>query len=136
MNTHESYVSLTTAELLKEAGFDWSVNDYYVHRLYIPDEEKWEVETFKDGKKPCSDEYYPRPSLSVAQRWLREVKGYDVFVVPCNGLYFYRVRKYYHEDKVDYFDYPNNDAFHTYEEAQEAGIKNALEIILEKGGEK
>lgn len=136
---HEYYVSLEVAKLLKQAGFDWPCNHAICcDSTHYPNLKEGDVLEYNhlecsevmEGKKPhmllC-------PTLEVAQRWLREVKGHDVFVAPCNGLYFYTVRKYYNEDKVDYFDYPNNDAFHTYEEAQEAGIKKALELILEKG---
>lgn len=128
-NTHEYYVSLETAKMLKEAGFDWKCMKCYNHEVMFD----MESDEIREQCPQHSSYDVLAPTIDVAQRWLREVRMHDVFASPCNGLYFYTVRKYYHEGKVDYFDYPNKDAFDTYEEALEAGIKKALEIILEKG---
>lgn len=134
---HECYVSLEVAKLLKQVGFDLECMCYYsVNTLHEPNNGfihiyKQYSALFYDHNRTKMP-VYSAPTLEVAQKWLREVKRHDVFVFPCNGLYFYTVRKYYNEGKVDYFDYPNKDAFDTYEEALEAGIKKALELILKK----
>jgi hypothetical protein len=128
---HECYVSLEVAKLLKEAEFDWECNRFY----------------------DCTNsdciryEEYHTPTLDVAQRWLREVKGIYIGIVAIenkravtnsDGWTFH-----YEYGKPTFdCDIQNercetistlDDSFDIYEEAQEAGIKKVLEIILEKG---
>ena len=88
-----------------------------------------------------------RPTLEVAQRWLREVKGIYIgitaienkrAVTNSDGWTFHYeygkptfdcdIKDERCEDMCTLYD-----SFDTYEEAQEAGIKKALEIILNKG---
>ena len=74
------------------------------------------------------DEYYCY--LCLAQKWLREVKGIEVNVV-C--VYILNNKKYsYVVFKGRYNQELIEEGFDTYEEAQEADIKKALEI-LKKG---
>ena len=126
---HECYVSLEIAKLLKEAGFDWKCIDfydildltYYQHNKPI----NWNGET---------DIICSRPTLDVAQRWLREVKncyaGVEVFVhdLDKNNIYYtYNWAVYFNGDRYSGSDY---DTTRYYEVAQEASIKKALKIIL------
>lgn len=115
---HEYHVSPEVAKLLKKVGFDWETFGYYNKLRFFHNAIPHNGETSS-------------PTLEVAQRWLREVKNthiivtynptlrgdyvYDVFV-PCN--------KFWLGSPISY---------DRYEEALEAGIKRALEIILEKG---
>lgn len=132
MNTHETYVSLETARLLKEAGFNWEIRslydeqNYFVCSLYGD----WNNVTI------CKS----APTLDVAQRWLREVKECAVIVMThnvqaaCVTAYVYCI---YPTNGVHPCKHVNGFAedqcFDTYEQALEAGIKKALEIISEKG---
>lgn len=131
---HEYYVSLEVAKLLKEAGFDWKVNHYYFTQ-------NGKTEAKSDFRHPAQNynesmatmdsksfefEVCSRPTLDVAQRWLREVMKIEIFVEPFVGFYKYMVEEL-SEDGI--YDYGRSES---YEEAQEAGIKKALEIILEK----
>ena len=134
MNTHETYVSLETAKLLKQAGFDWEVNHLF------------HLERFSELESPYRNhnsgldafghdnggQYMSAPTLDVAQRWLREVKRINVEVMylfePCNH---YFARACYLDTNTP-LCIPNPPASTIFEEAQEAGIKKALEIILEK----
>ena len=132
MNTHESYVSLETAKMLKKAGFDWETRTAY--RL-------------KDAKfaDKCNnyifwndtDAFCSAPTLDVAQRWLREMKGLHICVkagaASINCKYFVTV--IVSDTKWGNIQDNNRKTimFDTYEEAQEAGIKKELEMILEKG---
>lgn len=129
MNEHESYVSLETARMLKEAGFDWECRKCYDGEVMF-DMEPDEI------RKQCpqhSKQDIPAPTLEVAQRWLREVKS--IFISISSGLKEHMVydckivdwRRGYNEN------YYMDETFNTCEEAQEAGIKKALELILEKG---
>ena len=120
MNTHETYVSLETAKLLKQAGFDWECNRFY----------------------DCTNsdcvryEEYPAPTLDVAQRWLREVKGMCLTIQPL----FDKVNEQFNV-VVGFTPFIHRmdgemiiaslDNEHSYEKAQEAGIKKCLTLILE-----
>ena len=128
---HEYYVSLKVAKLLRDAGFDWRCRKCYNNGVLF-DMESDEIRTLA----PQHSSYdVLAPTIEVAQRWLREVKSFDIYVCPTNGLYFVHIRKYLEpvETKCEYSEYPNQFVCHTYEEAQEAGIKKALEMILEIG---
>lgn len=117
---HEYYVSLEVAKLLKEAGFDWGCREYY-------------PENFLTSRY----EEYAKPTIEVAQRWLREVKGIYIMVfkdfTTIDGWHYFVVKKEDWElgNESNFYQQESNN--HTYEEAQEAGIKKALEMILEKG---
>lgn len=138
---HEPHVSLDTANLLKQAGFDWNCQGFYKENVF-----------YSGSIEYCSNYHYQEsvyaktPSLYVAQRWLREVKR--IFIT----VSVYAVIEQGHEitdsDKFSVYaetwdsqsEFWNKwssifeiDDFNTYELALEAGIKRALEIILEKG---
>lgn len=125
---HECYVSLEVAELLKEAGFDWEIRSLY------DEQNNFVCSLYRDWNNVtiCKS----APTLEVAQRWLREVKGLYVTVD-----YF---SDSWREHGYPFFEWKVRSEIlgplacitgqrQTYEEAQEAGIKNALELILEKG---
>ena len=132
MNTHETYVSLETGKLLKQAGFDWECRKIYY--CYHEDGDKWELEdNYKNHKHILKlDHCLLTPTLDVAQRWLREVKQCYVHVYPMfsfeGTLEYYFVEVIYPRSRVI-----KQNEFNTYEEAQEEGIKEALKIILEEG---
>ena len=134
---HECYVSLEVAKLLKEAGFDWEVQSYYSKLSRKQGRLLW---------LPCGCMYkenintnknrYSAPTLDVAQRWLREVKDIDVYIFPTTNnkrgcVYEWGIKTFGRALWVEGQPYTNQ--YETYEEAQEAGIKKALELILEKG---
>ena len=128
---HESYVSLEVAKLLKEAGFDWEVNTCRYNSS--PDK------VSSNGTLTSNFNGYAfqhiaisAPTLEVTQRWLREVKGYilEITAVRKNPDDVYKT---YIEYWYNIFEEGKCGHYDTYEEAQEAGIKKALEIILEKG---
>ena len=127
---HEYYVSLEIAKLLEKAGFDWSCRGYY-DRQTLRFNFVWD-HNGKGASTQCS-----APTLDVAQRWLREVKGIHICVKPneasSNCKYFVTV--IVNDTKWGNIQDDNRKTimFDTYEEAQEAGIKKALEMILEKG---
>ena len=138
---HECYVSLGVAKLLKEAGFDWDTHSAYNKDGVFADKNR-SITTWNNFT-----DYYSAPTLDVTQRWLREVKGIYIeittienkrAVTNSDGWTFH-----YEYDKPTFdCDIKDErcenmctlyDSFDTYEEAQEAGIKKALEIILDKG---
>lgn len=129
--SHEYYVDLEVAKLLEKAGFDWNCYKLY-EREY---ERDGRVHAVTSANWNSSLKYYSAPTLEVAQRWLREIKRIHLYVRPILDE-----RKYVVTVVVDDLIWGQvNDntgttkRFNTYEEAQEAGIKKALELILEKG---
>lgn len=137
MNTHEYYVSLETAKMLEEAGFDWDCCYCYdAETKDFLDDNEGEF-NFNEGD---DNDFYSAPTLEVAQRWLREVKGIHICVKPneasANCKYFVMV--IVSDTKWGNIQDDNRKTimFDTYEEAQEAGEKKALEKILEKGDKK
>ena len=141
---HECYVSLEVVKLLKEAGFDWKCKYAYI---ITPDGD------MPTGEEGMLIEYVENvnwlvsaPTLDVAQRWLREVKNIYVQLdmhmpSPTDYGYAYALMikvKRKGLDKGEEIEYNSLDcldcetSYSTYESALEAGIKKALEIILEK----
>ena len=83
-----------------------------------------------------SEQYISAPTLEVAQRWLRKVKDIDVYIFPTTNnkrgcVYEWGIKTFGRALWIEGQPYTNQ--YETYEEAQEAGIKKVLEIILEKG---
>jgi hypothetical protein len=109
-NTHETYVSLKAAKLLKQAGFDWGCEHCYFKDEF--DSEVYDADNFLDATYQIA-----APSLHVAQRWLREVADIHTEVreeLP-NIYSAYIMGK----------DGPHK-TFKTYEEALDAVIINSL----------
>lgn len=137
MNNRETYVSLETAKLLKQAGFDWKIYDGYI--LYgngCSFVTKFQIlHDFNGNNGDLFDNYLhhkeilSRPTLAVAQKWLREVKGWEAQVA-------YRFDENGHKTYVTECGNPEGDLenyivhFSIYEEALEACIMKCLEIIL------
>lgn len=135
---YEIFVSLEVAKLLKEAGFDWEC--IYA---YLPTTESGN-ELVKHFNKPTDYnhvytpilEIYSAPTLDVAQRWLREVKEIDVVIsraMQWKQFYYSIEHEENRTSKIDFMSLNKDMWWFKYEEAQEAGIKKALELILKKG---
>lgn len=142
---HEYYVSLEVAQLLKKAGFNWEINTCRYNSS--PDK------VSSNGMLISNFNGYAfqhitisAPTLEVAQRWLRKVKNCYVSVVAdCDSVgVFYITRIIYYDadtnyhvtyiwEKTELERVKHRMIFNNYEEALEAGIKKALEIILEEG---
>ena len=130
---HECYVSPEVAKLLREAGFDWECKEYYYNFTTTG----WSL-NFDDNFvnwNSWSEQYISAPTLEVAQKWLREVKDIDVYIFPTTNnkrgcVYEWGIKTFGRALWVEGQPYTNQ--YETYEEAQETGIKKALEIILQK----
>lgn len=126
---HEYYVSLEVAKLLKEAGFDWKCKYAYITTP---------ADDMPTGEEGIFTEYFENvnwlisaPTFEVAQRWLREVKELNIEISTWPGaLWRWVVWKINPDRRIIASKHQN---YKSYEEALEAGIKKALEIILEKG---
>ena len=141
---HEYYVSLEVAKLLAEVGFDWKCKTYYDTSLYRDEiiiEDELRDYNFMNGSI-----IFSAPTLDVAQKWLREVKGIEFDLcwhMTLDNQYKYayaiKIKSIWKGlDKGKEIEVPSMDCleaetcFNTFEEAQEAGIKKALEFILHK----
>jgi hypothetical protein len=114
--THETYCNYNLINLLTKSGFNW-IKYSVVHSL-------------------CDKDFHWEIPLHIAQKWLREVKNIDVVVSRAMQWkqFYYTIE---HEEngtsKIDFMSLNEDLWWLKYEEALEAGINKALEIILEKG---
>ena len=115
---YETHVSPEVVILLEQAGFDWDDSrGCYIGNVFID-------ECFNKVINATDDKKMHAPTLSVAQKWLGEVKN-EIVLVDATAPKFYSVSILGRNS--------TNKNFDTYEKALEAGIKKALEIILEGG---
>lgn len=116
----DDYVSLETARLLKEAGFDWKCEWFFTEKELLGHSSISENHNEIHEYGGCS-----RPTLSLAAKWLRKE----------NNIYVEVIRKF----TCWKFSLINLNpvciikltagSFNTYEEALEKGLKEALERI-------
>lgn len=132
----ESYVNLSTAKLLKEAGFDvptrgtWRMN-YTGDTSFV---EHFYGQTTDDISRRSADGFqheYLAPTQALAARWLREVHGFHLYSKRC---YNYNLNQYtwgFWIQRVKYDVYVNFEiGFDSQEETIEAGLQEALRIII------
>ena len=128
---HEYYVSLEVAKQLKKAGFDWDGMSYYQNGIfYHYSINRGRIIIMNQNSAPNYMEQYSAPTLDVAQRWLRKTHHLHITIFSSSQeSWMFRITKLH--EKLENGAY--GEDFYTYDEAQEAGIKKALELILEKG---
>lgn len=122
--THQTYVSFFISELLKNAGFDWETVQYYHRSSKEIVEPTYNFSTNHNDLARYGHAYNSAPTLEVAQRWLREVKGVKLVVTLLdNGGYSYKY--YYRTSKAEWFQ-----PYETYELALESGIEECLKYVI------
>lgn len=129
-DSHEEYVSFETAKLLKQVGFKWPTNKAFD----IKGNSAVRHLTNWNANDEYKDWCFAAPTLSVAQRWLREKKMCEVYVYmpdDYNTDYVYVINGVILDGASDLKKKKNG--FGYYEKALEAGIKKCLILILEKG---
>jgi len=132
---HECYVSFEVAKLLKQAGFDYKVRLYYEHNGKLRGKNSGSFINFNsptiwENNGNTDKQLYSAPTLDVAQRWLREVHHLHITIFSSSQeSWMFRITKPHQNLENGVY----GEDFYTYEEAQEAGIKKALEMVLEKG---
>lgn len=139
----EEFVTLETAKLLKDKGFDWKCErtidcDKIARRYNRPQDISCCTEI--DGKLV----EFLCPTLYVAPKWLREAKNLHVLSIPkvvesynkIGEVVKTEVEFYYWDIYVVGSNKPKHiipncftNQFNTYEEALEAGIREALKLI-------
>ena len=125
----EELVTLKTAKILKEKGFNEFCKDI------INDNGKL-METVYRTNNDLPKSFYSCPTQSIAQKWLREIRGVSVYVEPVIGK---RWKLSFCDFNVptEESDWMENEinkgngykVYVTYEEALEAGIQEALMLI-------
>lgn len=125
----EELVTLKTAKILKEKGFNEFCKDI------INDNGKL-METVYRTNNNLPKSFYSCPTQSIAQKWLREIRGVYVYVEPVIGK---RWKLSFCDFNVptEESDWMENEinkgngykVYVTYEEALEAGIQEALMLI-------
>ena len=126
----EDYVSLETAKLLKEKGFDENCD-----RSYVGDDAE-ELSWSRGANNSYYKEFYKdislysAPRISFVMKWLREVHDMYIKVSPyINDSYNFYCDVYtkgsesWDNQNVELGDFP------TYEQAAEAAIKYCLNLI-------
>ncbi len=126
----EQLVTLETAKLAKEKGFDWKCDNYfqdvgYSPRYYDPDE----VEPFYDDHNSIALEI-SAPTQSVLQKWLRDVHGISVLVqLDMTASWEYDIRSLHERSSYQGQPIMAEYVYNTYEEAFEVGLLEALKLI-------
>lgn len=128
----EQLVSLETAKLLKEKGFNVYCKSYWQN----PDGEYWldgtpgfslENGTHSDYERYLRSPRYLAPTQSLIQKWLRENEEIHVEVlIEDKNSYCFTINTF--QNKV--LDWKEaKSKFKTYEEALEKGLQKALNLI-------
>lgn len=131
----EDYVSLETAKLLKEKGFDEDIDLWYDENGYIFFQHKYNI-ICRDWRVRQNLEVYQCPTLQMAMRWLRETYHlYIQFVLNQDVIDEKSViENYYHFNvsRLDRFANEGGDCkwYKSYKEACEAAIKYCLENLI------
>lgn len=137
----EVLVSLETAKLLKEKGFnipcrychckeiqgdDWRIKDYIEEKKGTIYESESDTEINWNSDIYTFVTFYSAPTQSLAQKWLRDVHKLIINVVAKDDniwTYILGPMGSFINIDEDYKDYP------TYEEALEEGLKQSLKFI-------
>lgn len=134
----EELVTLETAKLLKAAGFKEDVSSFYELVYKGGSGPEYEIDESYDAQNYNTDVHsISAPTQSIAQKWLREIRGVYVYVEPVIGkrwtLSFcdFNVPT----EESDWMENEINKGngykvYVTYEEALEAGIQKALKLII------
>lgn len=134
----EEYVSFDTAKMLKEAGFDIPTRGMYrTNRSgdykFIEDERKYSVDDCMWDRTDGFIHEYIAPTQALAARWIREVHRLVidvVFIPPSANEDYWQYFIGEMDDMIWSGDFMCSELkYGTYEQAMEAGLKKALEII-------
>ncbi len=132
MNTHEQYITLETARLAKQAGFDWKCQYRYSEGHERNDSDPTYI-------SPCDNwnqdnGLYSAPTQAVLQRWLREIKGVEIWIVPNNLC---DITKGYHwcaatRDTSDCIGIRKSGDAATHPQAAEQAVNEVLSILIQE----
>lgn len=118
----EELVTLETAKLLKEKGFNEYCKDIINHKGIM-------METIFRTSKDLPKLFYSCPTQSIAQKWLRDIQNIHIEISYMYGNYWiYDILTIPNHDLVGLSDRPII-RYNTYEEALESGLQEALKLI-------
>lgn len=123
----ESYVSLKTAMLLKEKGFDEPCRSYFIN-----DGGDYRRCTVEITNKDCTTEQILRPTQQMAMAWLREEKYILIFVVPAkdeSGNLQYMADVWTWDEDEGLYEPTWCTADYVYEKTVESALKYSLENL-------
>lgn len=126
----DNLISFETAKLTKEKGFN-------IHCRWYFDDENGELYENKDFPHNSWNGNLFAPTQSLLQKWLRELHGVDIHITRNKPSYReYRVEIYKVDNTPNYIYFQINEEnskfckwFDDYEEALEAGLVEALNLI-------
>lgn len=138
----EDYVSLKTAKLLKEKGFDWEESPFYSEQ----DRNEWRYNNSYEIPNPTYNKdipfdsetqtmVAPHISIQMAMKWLRKEHYCHIiidytFTADANLSEEYVSYCYKVENAKTYIQHTQDEWYNTFEEACEAAIKYCLEILI------
>lgn len=122
---YEDYCSYELSIRLKEKGFDWKCFHYWRTNGFNPIFMQSETPISIDNRKGYQ---YPSPTISQAQKWLRDEKQILVLIFPWSNNYQVKIFVMY-SDIWQQHSISDNVVFNNYEQALSAGIERALELI-------
>lgn len=117
----EDYISLDTAKLLKEKGFDEYCEYFY-----------------KENEYTNRETFYPKVTLYEVQKWIRKKYQCHIQIITefyTNGINYLFQVLFYDENSYDCISdissglYGDNGEYKTYEECLDAAIREALKRI-------
>ena len=126
----EVYVSPTTAQLLKDVGFDWSCKMFYTKDSSLDGEWHLIPNTRPQNRNREYDSgvvTISAPTLDVAHRWVRQQHGWVVVVEPDRSCRW-MVKAMRIGTLVSFAQYGH----FTYDDALEAGLEYVLTQITDK----
>lgn len=151
---NEDYISLDQAKLLKEFGFNWKCTHYYLNNSeklqeYLARDidvyhNSWDFNyteyiddyTMPSGERIVANRFenaYSAPTLSQAQKWLREEKNIIIIIEPMSA----KKRFYFNYAIFTFKNKPitlkqSYEPCIKYEQALSAGIDKAIEFLKEE----
>ena len=127
--TEEQYISIETARLAKEKGFNEKTHYGCSNRHFLLSVE--DVCNWNDDRSN-----YSVPSQANLARWLREKHKLSVEAFYSYGGLFSLCISNMRYDDARMEEWENMGSYHTYEEALEAGLQKALKLIKNKKEQK
>ena len=131
----EQLISLETAKLAKEKGFDLESSALYDEKCVLGINHQDYKRLFTNSKEDTYN--IAAPTQSLLQKWLREVHGINIFMTFKPNIkkwdfipYFMSMDgKEYIKYNSEYTKIHNERRFDTYEEALELGLQEGLKLI-------
>ena len=127
----EQYVSVETAKLAKEKGFNEPCRHYYLNGAKEVNNETIMIYDLPYPYNSTDKNYFAAPTQSLLARWLREKYNVSVEVYSSVFRYQHNIRNI---DSTciggsDYSKTNGGGAWSSYEEAMEDGLQEALKLL-------